>query len=136
VLRLENKLDEAGKEALKALTLAPNDVAAHNNYANLLMAVDKYDEAAKHYKKAIELNPENAKPYYNLACLYSLQDHKREAMKYLREALQRSPALRADAANDPDLKALRKDADFRRLVYSEPEKSPAPEEKGTVDSQK
>ncbi len=130
LLRLEKNLEEAEKEALIALDLAPDDIAAHNNYANLLMAQNKYEEAATHYQKAIELNPENAKPYYNLACLYSLQDRRKDAMKYLRDALQRAPALRADAANDPDLKGLRKNAEFRRLVYGEPENPSETEETG------
>lgn len=136
MLRLENKLEEAEKEALITLTLAPDDVAAHNNYANLLMALDKFDEAAKHYKKAIEINPGNAKPYYNLACLYSLQGREKDAVKYVREALQRSPILRADAANDPDLKALRTNAEFRRLVYGEPGKPSSAKEKDAADSEK
>jgi len=136
MLRLENNLEEAEKEALITLKLAPDDVAAHNNYANLLMALNKYDEAAKHYKKAIEFSPESAKPYYNLACLYSLQGREKDAVDNLREALQRSPILRADAANDPDLKALRTHAEFRYLVYGEPETPSAANENAAADSQK
>lgn len=123
VLRLENHLDEAEKEALTALKLEPDDIAAHNNYANLLMAQGKYAEAEQHYRKAIELNPDHPKPYYNLACLCSLLGRKEEALTSLREALKRAPILRADAANDPDFQPLRKDPEFRRLVYGVEERT-------------
>lgn len=119
VLRMENRLDEAEAAALAALQLAPEDIAANNNYGNLLLAQGRLEESEQYYRKASELNPDHPKPYYNLACLYSLLGREEDAISHLREAIRRSSLLRGDAAIDPHLDAIRDHPEFQRMVYGE-----------------
>ncbi len=115
--RAEGDMAGAEAQALAALERDPDEVAAHNNYANLLVALERFDEAETHYRVAIEANARHPKPYYNLACLFSLQGRVDEAVAHLREAFKRASTLRNDAARDPDLDPIRDTPQFHELVF-------------------
>jgi len=117
--RVEGNYAAAEAEAKQALELAPDDLATHNNYGNLLVVQGQYDDAERYYRAAIAINPRHPKPYYNLACLYARQGESGEALEYLREAVTRNTLLRREAANDPDLSAIRDTPEFRELIFGE-----------------
>lgn len=119
LLRAAGRLDEARKEAKYALDLHPEDIATQNNYANLLVSLGELEEAEEHYRQAIALGPDHPKPYYNLACVYTLMGRTDDALHYLAQGIDRAPVLRAQAAQDKDLTALRSHPLFRRLVHGE-----------------
>ena len=55
---------------------------------------------------------------YNVAAVRAAQDRSDEALALLEEGLAMRPDLKAAAAGDPDLAALRESARFRALVSS------------------
>lgn len=117
LLRLEGRDTEAEDAARRALALDPNSIPAINNMANLLIEQGRYAEAEEYYRRAITLDPRQTKPFYNLACLYSLMGRTQEAVEALDDAITRDGIMRHEAANDPDLAAIRETPEFQRLVY-------------------
>ncbi len=63
---------------LKALDLAPDNVEAHSNYANLLYKQNRSLEALEEYRKAVILNPDLPELSNNLALvLKDMSDYER-----------------------------------------------------------
>ena len=61
----------------------------------------------------------HAVAYYNVACARAVQGRVDEALSELDEAFARRPELRALAAQDSDLAALREDPRFQEMVKTE-----------------
>lgn len=75
----------------KSLEINPNDVYAHNNYADLLKSLGRKTEAEEHYKKALEINPNDVYAHNNYADSLRKKDRFSEAEKHVRTALQLKP---------------------------------------------
>ncbi|MFL5932827.1 MAG: TPR end-of-group domain-containing protein [Gaiellaceae bacterium] len=76
----------------------------------------RYEEAADRGRELAETYPEYPNLIYNVACVESLAGRKEEAIGHLRQAIERSDQLRALAAEDSDLDALRGEPAFAQLV--------------------
>jgi uncharacterized Ntn-hydrolase superfamily protein len=73
-------------------------------------------KAAEVLQEAIRRFPDQAVLHYDLACYLALLGRKEEALKELEIALQRDPNLKALAQKDDDLRSLRGDPRFEKLV--------------------
>jgi uncharacterized Ntn-hydrolase superfamily protein len=73
-------------------------------------------KAAEVLQEAIRRFPDQAVLHYDLACYLALLGRKEEALKELEIALQSDPNLKALAQKDDDLRSLRGDPRFEKLV--------------------
>jgi tetratricopeptide (TPR) repeat protein len=76
----------------------------------------RYEEAADRGRELAEANPGYPNLLYNVACVESLAGRKEDAIGHLRQAIERSDRLRALAAEDSDLDAIRSEPAFEQLV--------------------
>jgi len=76
----------------KALTLKPDDAAAHNNYALALAKAKKYPEMEAELRKAAELDPATAyTKFYNLGALLTNNGQSEAAAKAFKMAIDSAP---------------------------------------------
>lgn len=126
----KGELDEAKKYIDKAVENNPNDGRAVLTKAWVLKRlatkpetsdIDRRNllkEALVCADRAITLLPGRAEPIYNKACyLWLLHADRNETLANLKSAFSLDPALRRQAANDPDLASLQQDADFVALTH-------------------
>ena len=73
-------------------------------------------KAAEVLQEAVRRFPDQAVLHYDLACYLALLGRKEEALKELEIALQRDPNLKALAQKDDDLRSLRGNPRFEKLV--------------------
>lgn len=76
---------------------------------NLKKAVEILQDAVQRY-------PEQAVLHYDLACYLALKGEKEKALKALERAIQLDAGLKALAQKDDDLKSLRNDERFEKLM--------------------
>ena len=77
-------------------------------------SMSKYDDAIKIYKR---LAPNgNPTVLYNLTCSLSMNGNKDEALKYLEEAVQKGFTQVGLLKNDSDLKNIRGDERFNKIL--------------------
>ncbi len=87
----EFKLDEAEKEFLKYIKLAPDEKLGHANLGLTYLRSGKYDEAKKQLSKAIKIDPKDADIRLILATVYQMNDEHDLAIKELKDALAFAP---------------------------------------------
>jgi|AGSF01.1.fsa_nt_gi Tetratricopeptide repeat. len=84
-----------------------------------LGAKGNYSEAIAYYAKVLELQPAFANAFYNQACCYALLGLADLAIDNLQRAVEFMPNLyRELAVTDSDLRGLRKQQRFERLIRS------------------
>jgi hypothetical protein len=105
--------------AVSASALAQSDVAEaqiHLREAGQAYQDGDFDAFASSLETARALNPYSLATQYNLACAYARTGRKEDALRLLRGLV----AARVDygMADDPDLEALRGEAEFTALLAS------------------
>ena len=101
------------QEVLKEL---PGDFAA-NYWAGLTcLYMKRYMSAVNFFKTALKAKPKNYLAHYNLACAYALLGLKEKALEHLEKSIENGYDDPDHMANDEDLKLLRDDPRFRRLL--------------------
>jgi len=93
------RADEAIAHYARAVELAPDYPAAHNNYGGVLLAVGRVDEAIVELKEAVRGQPDVGESYINLAGALLKKGRVDEAIPYLREGVRLRPDL-------PDMRRL------------------------------
>jgi len=73
-------------------------------------------KAAEILKAAVQRYPDQAVLHYDLACYLALLGEREDALKALERALQLDASLKELAKKDDDLKSLRNDPRFEKLV--------------------
>jgi len=73
-------------------------------------------KAAEILKAAVQRYPDQAVLHYDLACYLALLGEREDALKALERALQLDAGLKELAKKDDDLKSLRNDPRFEKLV--------------------
>jgi hypothetical protein len=82
-----------------------------------LYGAGDYAGVAERGRELIAAHPTNAQLIYNVACCESLAGRSADALEHLRQAIAIAPdPLRAMAAEDSDLDAIRAEPGFRELV--------------------
>lgn len=87
----EFKLEEAEKEFLKLIKLAPNEKLGYANLGLTYLRMGKYKEAEKQLFKAIKIDPKDADVRLLLATVYQMDDNREKAVATLKEALKFAP---------------------------------------------
>ena len=100
----------------QVLTLDPDHPYALNNLGVLYMIQKMPDKALLLFQRAVTLKGDYVHPYYNLACIYAKQQRGAESLRYLKQAIALKPDINEWAAVDGDLKNLRDNPDFRKLI--------------------
>jgi tetratricopeptide (TPR) repeat protein len=103
-------------EFTAAIDKFPNYAIAYSNRAVAYMQQKKFNLAADDLKKASELSPTDPNIYYNLAALYSLEKKLDLSLRALDKALELGFNNYDSLRRDPDLKNLRKDAEYRHVL--------------------
>ena len=87
----EFKLDEAEKEFLKVIKLAPKEKQGYANLGLTYLRMGKYNDAEKQLFKAIELDSKDADIRLLLATVYQMDDKREKAILELKKALAFAP---------------------------------------------
>jgi len=118
ILLARGKLVEAEIVYRRAVTLGPEDAAAHGNLANVLFLQGKFAEADAQFDLAVARDPNNPETLNNWGIMLLNNKHPSEAEKKFRSALFLNPksakywhglglALRAQGRYGPALQAQR-----------------------------
>jgi len=78
---------------IRALEIDPDDVEAHQQYAELLAGTGREDEALRSARRAVALDPTSAIRMNELGLTLYLNDRKPEAVRQLELAIAREPEL-------------------------------------------
>jgi tetratricopeptide (TPR) repeat protein len=87
----EFKLDEAEKEFLKFIKLAPAEKLGYANLGLAYLRMGKYPEAKKRLFDAVKIDPKDPDIRLLLATVYQMNDERDKAISELKEALQFAP---------------------------------------------
>src|SRR3954466_2693032 len=85
-------------------------------HANNLAAKGLYGRALQIDRRLVRLMPDRAVPWYNLACSYAVLGMVDPAFAALQRALELGYRHFRHLRHDPDLKSLRRDPRFARLL--------------------
>ncbi len=84
--------------------------------ANKAKQSKNYDEAIGLYRKVLELSPDFAVGYYDLACAQALKGDRKSAVESLKMAVDKGYVYFERMKDDPDLKKLKNDNDFKAIL--------------------
>lgn len=84
--------------------------------ANLLVRAGQLAKALQLDRRLVKLQPDRPIPWYNLACSYAVLGLNEPAFFALQRALELGYRPLRHVLRDPDLKALRRDPRFSRLL--------------------
>jgi len=87
----EFKLNEAEKEFLKYIRLAPREKLGYANLGLTYLRMGKYKEAEKRLMKAIRIDPKDPDIRLILATVYETNDERDQAISELNKSLEISP---------------------------------------------
>jgi tetratricopeptide (TPR) repeat protein len=87
------RADEAIAHYARAVELAPDYPAAHNNYGGVLLGVGRVDEAIVELTVAVRGQPDVGESYINLAGALLKKGRVDDAIPYLREGVRLRPDL-------------------------------------------
>ena len=85
-------------------------------HGNNLSAKGQYTRALQVDRRLVRLLPDRAVPWYNLACSYAVLGMTERAFESLERSLRLGYSHIHHLRRDPDLKALRRDPRFARLL--------------------
>jgi serine/threonine protein kinase/Flp pilus assembly protein TadD len=101
----------------------PDDVRARILLAADLATLGDFEGASMHVKIAVAMRPTDANILYNAACTYGLLRMKTEALDTFRRSVEAGYSHAAWCKQDPDLKILHDDPEFKSLVDGQAHKS-------------
>lgn len=111
----EFKLEEAEKEFLKLIKLAPKEKLGYANLGLTYLRMARYEEAEKQLFKAIEIDPEDPDIRLILSTVYQMNDEPDKAISQLRDALQHSPGHIKTLYNLTEIYSTRSDDESKKL---------------------
>ena len=115
-LREQSQLDFEIEFLGRVLERDPYFVDALRVHGNNLAANGQYARALQLDRRLVRLIPENAIAWYNLACSYAVLGMIDPAFSALQRALELGYRFISRLRRDPDLKVLRRDPRFARLL--------------------
>ncbi len=115
-LREQSQLDFELEFFGRVLDRDPLFADALRVHANNLAAKGLYTRALQIDRRMVRLMPDRAVPWYNLACSYSVLGMVDPAFAALQRALELGYRHLGHLRRDPDLKSLRRDPRFARLL--------------------
>jgi Flp pilus assembly protein TadD len=115
-LREQSQLDFEIEFFARILERDPVFTDALRVHGNNLAAKGNYSRALQVDRRLVRLMPERPIPWYNLACTYAVLGMVEPAFAALQRALELGYRPLANLRRDPDLKSLRRDPRFPRLL--------------------
>ncbi|SIO65774.1 hypothetical protein SAMN05444166_7829 [Singulisphaera sp. GP187] len=115
-LREQSQLDFEIEFLGRVLDRDPFFADALRVHANNLAAKGLYTRALQIDRRLVRLMPERSIPWYNLACSYAVLGITDPAFAALQRALDLGYRHIDHVRRDPDLKSLRRDPRFARLL--------------------
>lgn len=115
-LREQSQLDFEVEFIGRILERDPFHTDALRVHANNLAAKGLYARALQVDRRLVRLLPERAIPWYNLACSYAVLGMTEPAIAALQRSLELGYRHLGHLRRDPDLKSLRHDPRFIRLL--------------------
>jgi TolB-like protein/Flp pilus assembly protein TadD len=94
----------------------PDDSRARMFYAVTLAESGRKDDAIREGSSALEISPDDPMMLYNCACLHSRMGETQHALELLRQAISKGQLNFGWMRHDPDLAALRDNAEFIALT--------------------
>lgn len=91
LLHMADLLDDARREAEKAVQLAPDAHEAHNVLGMVLFSLQEYRDALRAQERALALKPDESAYAANVAMDYAALGNKRKASQFARKALALDP---------------------------------------------
>lgn len=119
-LQKQGKLQQAVKLYKAALQGSPELVSALNNLGVIYIKQKNPAEARRVLEMAIRKDSRFVDPYYNLACLYAQQKDIARSLFYLKKAISADNQARQWAATDEDLRNLRGNPEYERIIKEAP----------------
>jgi tetratricopeptide (TPR) repeat protein len=115
-LRDQSQLDFELEFLGRILERDPFYTDALRVHGNNLAAKGEYGRALKIDQRLVRLLPDRNIPWYNLACSYAVLGMTELSFGALQRALELGYRHLSHLRRDPDLKALRRDPRFARLL--------------------
>lgn len=94
----------------------PEYAIGHYDLGTLLCKQKQRDEALRCFMTAIKIDPDYCFAYYSVACLHALSGEKEKAIDYLEQSLKKGFSDKKYIDSDPDLKSLKRDQEFKKLM--------------------
>ena len=107
--------DRAISLAIKDLQVNPRDAGALQSIALYYAKEGHSAWAEENMRKARAIDPNNIDYIYSEGVVDTLSGRQQDAVKALREALEKGCSA-AQAKNDPELKSLQTDPEFKQLL--------------------
>lgn len=115
-LRTQSQRDFELEFFSQILERDPFNVAALRAHGNNLSARGEHNQVLQLDRRLVRLQPEKPIPWYNLACTYAVLGMIDPAFTALERALRLGYDHFEHLKRDPDLKVLRRDPRFHRLL--------------------
>ncbi|MDB5351650.1 MAG: hypothetical protein JWN86_2897 [Planctomycetota bacterium] len=115
-LREQSQLDFELEFLGRVLERDPYHVAALRVHANNLATRGQSARALQMDRRLVRLQPDRPIPWYNLACSYAVLGMIDPAFAALQRSIDLGYHWLDHMARDPDLKSLRRDPRFARLL--------------------
>lgn len=115
-LRRQSQLDFEIEFLGRVLERDPYHVSVLRVHANNLAAAGQSVRALQLDRRLVRLQPDRPIPWYNLACSYAVLGLIDPAFFALQRALELGYRPLGQLSRDPDLKSIRRDPRFARLV--------------------
>jgi tetratricopeptide (TPR) repeat protein len=119
-LQKQGQFHSARRLYQAALNQSPNLASALNNVGVIYIKERNFSSARVFLQKAIQAKPDYAEAYYNMACLYALQKNVKPSLSYLKSAIVFEEEARHWAMTDKDLRNVRSNPDFKKIVRTKP----------------
>jgi tetratricopeptide (TPR) repeat protein len=116
-LREQSQIDFEIDFLTRVLERDPFFVAGLRAHANNLAAKGLHARCLQIDRRLVRLIPEDAIAWYNLACSYAVLGMVEPAFSALQRSLELGYRSVKRLRRDPDLKALRRDRRFARLLH-------------------
>jgi tetratricopeptide (TPR) repeat protein len=87
----QGRLEDARRELLAALALAPDNAELHNNLGVVYRKLGAYDRAIGEYTTVLKLSPDDAMARYNLGNVYLAQGSVPEAIREYEAVMKQIP---------------------------------------------
>ena len=115
-LRAQSQVDFELDFFAAVLDRDPCHTAALRVHASNLAATGQAARALQMDRRLVRLQPDRPVPWYNLACSYAVLGMTDPAFAALQRSVDLGYRLLNHMARDPDLKSLRRDPRFARLL--------------------
>ena len=112
----EKKYAEAIVKFEEVIRAAPDNKKAWISLGICYMRTGKTEEGFIRFRAALKLDATWPPTYFNLACYYALKGDKDKAFENLQKTIEYEPRARSWAENEPDLKSLKTDPRFKKIV--------------------